>query len=282
MDQVFDSAILAQGDRRDGVGPGRQDLGPGPDDALVAHQLLHVCVGESGAIVEIEVAEGVPEGRALAENRRPAEAGLECLDEPPQGLFVVGAGVDVAALQSQIAAGTTLPVHAPDDAELALARGAALASAAAPRYEASTVGLAYAQDREGTTAGAAVYAAGADTEMSAGATQMAAAGYMAPLGYSAVPDDVDPGYPEVPVEFEDRPDDAEESDRKPFLLVGSALTSIFVVGVVALVISLLITLTSIEATFNRIWRVPTARLKFGGGHGGQNGLRDIIDPRRRT
>ena len=169
-------------------------------------------------------------------------AGLECLDEPPQGLFVVGAGVDVAALQSQIAAGTTLPVHAPDDAELALARGAALASAAAPRYEASTVGLAYAQDREGTTAGAAVYAAGADTEMSAGATQMAAAGYMAPLGYSAVPDDVDPGYPEVPVEFEDRPDDAEESDRKPFLLVGSALTSIFVVGVVALVISLAVSI----------------------------------------
>ena len=46
-----------------------------------------------------------------------------------------------------------------------------------------------------------------------------------------------PAIPEVPVEFEDRPDDAEESDRKPFLLVGSALTSIFVVGVVALVIS---------------------------------------------
>ena len=36
-----------------------------------------------------------------------------------------------------------------------------------------------------------------------------------------------------------------------------------VVGVVALVISLLITLTSIEATFNRIWRVPTARLQLG-------------------
>jgi len=36
-----------------------------------------------------------------------------------------------------------------------------------------------------------------------------------------------------------------------------------VVGVVALVVSLLITLTSIEATFNRIWRVPTARLQLG-------------------
>lgn len=33
-------------------------------------------------------------------------------------------------------------------------------------------------------------------------------------------------------------------------------------GVIALVMSLLITLTSIEATFNRIWRVKTARPKF--------------------
>jgi membrane protein len=35
------------------------------------------------------------------------------------------------------------------------------------------------------------------------------------------------------------------------------------VGVIVLVVSLLITLTSLEATFNRIWRVPTARPKFG-------------------
>ena len=35
-----------------------------------------------------------------------------------------------------------------------------------------------------------------------------------------------------------------------------------VAGVIALVISLLITLTSVEATFNRIWRVKTARPKF--------------------
>jgi len=34
------------------------------------------------------------------------------------------------------------------------------------------------------------------------------------------------------------------------------------IGVIALVVSLLITLTSIEATFNRIWRVKTARPKF--------------------
>ena len=33
-------------------------------------------------------------------------------------------------------------------------------------------------------------------------------------------------------------------------------------GVIALVVSLLITLTGVETTFNRIWRVPTARPKF--------------------
>lgn len=36
-----------------------------------------------------------------------------------------------------------------------------------------------------------------------------------------------------------------------------------VVGVLVLVLSLLITLNSIEATFNRIWRVPSARPRFG-------------------
>ncbi len=35
------------------------------------------------------------------------------------------------------------------------------------------------------------------------------------------------------------------------------------VGVIVLVVSLLITLSGIEAAFNRIWRVPTARPKFG-------------------
>ena len=153
---------------------------------------------------------------------------------------MVGSGVDVAAVKAQIAQGTTLPVHAPEEADLALARGAGLASAAAPRYEATTVGLGSVHDGEGTTAGAA-YSAGADTEMSAGATQLAAAGYMAPLGYSEVPDE-DAGYDAVPADVDVGDDVVEEPGRKPFLLVGSALTSVFVVGVVALVISLAVSI----------------------------------------
>ncbi|WP_227999638.1 hypothetical protein [Mycolicibacterium sp. P1-5] len=203
----------------------------------------------SGDIVKVQT-EDLHARDAVAELQRMI-AGLETIAEPPQGVFVLGSGVDVAAVKSQLALGTTLPVHAPDEAELALARGAALASATAPRYDASTVGLAYAQDPDGTTAGkvypaAGIYAAGASTEMSEAGTQMAAAGYMAPLGYSEVLDEHDGdisydsvGYDAVPEELDFAPD---ESGRKPFLLVGSALTSIFVVGVVALVISLAVSI----------------------------------------
>ena len=145
-------------------------------------------------------------------------AGLEAGDDPAQTLFMVGSGVDIAALKPEIAARTSLPVHAPEDGEMALARGAALASVNTPRYEASTVSLASTEDT------------------SAGATQMAAAGYMAPLGYSAVPDDDADFVAADYVGLEPAPENGAES--RPFLLVGSALSTIFVVGVVALVISL--------------------------------------------
>jgi uncharacterized membrane protein YgcG len=198
----------------------------------------------SGAIVKVQT-ESLHAQDAVAELQRMI-ADLEGLEQPPHGLFVLGSGVDVSAVKSQLSLGTTLPVHAPEDAELALARGAALASAAAPRYEASTVGLGYAQDPDGTTAGKA-YPAGADTEMSEAGTQMAAAGYMAPLGYSEVLDELegDLGYDAIPAD----PDFAVDGpERKPFLLVGSSLASIFVIGVVALVISLAV---SIRPTVNQ-------------------------------
>ena len=81
----------------------------------------------TGAIVKVQT-ESLHAQDAIAELQRMI-AGLEGLNQPPQGLFVLGAGVDVSAVKSQLALGTTLPVHAPEEAELALARGAALASA---------------------------------------------------------------------------------------------------------------------------------------------------------
>ncbi len=147
-------------------------------------------------------------------------AAVDGQDSPPQGMFVVGSGVDVSSVKAHLEHLVSIPVNAPDEPELALARGAALASAAAPALEASTVGLAYSQDPDGTTAGSA-YAglAGAATQLAPvrGPEQLMEADLVADL---------------------ETPDEG----RKPFLLVGSALTSIFVVGVVALVISLAVSI----------------------------------------
>jgi hypothetical protein len=145
-------------------------------------------------------------------------AAVDAQDSSPQGMFVVGSGVDVSSVKAHLENLVSLPVSAPDEPEIALARGAALASANAPAFEATTVGLAYSQDPDGTTAGNAHAAlAAADTQL-------------APVGsdnYGAQTD-IEPI--------------AAEEGRKPFLLVGSALTSIFVVGVVALVISLAVSI----------------------------------------
>jgi hypothetical protein len=164
-------------------------------------------------------------------------AGLTDLPAAPQALFVVGSGISVGAIKLQLESATSLPVSAPDEPELALARGAALASANAPLFEASTVGLASAKaGSEGTTAGA--YAAGA---AAADVTQAAGVGYMDAadaLAYSDVgPDSM--AFEQVEVVPEEA---ARQEGRKPFLLVGSALTSIFVLGVTALVISLAVSI----------------------------------------
>ena len=125
-------------------------------------------------------------------------AHLESMPEPPRAVFIIGAGVDISALRAEIASRTTLPVHIPEEPELALARGAALAAAQAPRFEAATVGLH----------------AGEEDLTEAGPTQLA------------------------PVADASAAEDAE----KPFVLVGSALASIFVVGMLALAISLAVTI----------------------------------------
>jgi len=158
---------------------------------------------------------------------RAMVAALEGTDEPPQAVFVVGSGVGVAAVAAQVSEQTALPVHAPGDAEFALARGAALAAAGTPRYEAATVGIAPGDDLT-----------------AAGITQL---GYLGPLGYSAVPDDdgdggLDAGDAGGEGDDDPPPVVGDTADPKPFLLVGSALASIFVVGVVSLFISLAVSI----------------------------------------
>jgi hypothetical protein len=77
---------------------------------------------------------------------------LTCLtahESNPQGLFIVGSGFDLTSLQSTLGQTIPLPVIVPEEPTLALARGAALVAATAPHFDASTAGLAYAQDPEG-------------------------------------------------------------------------------------------------------------------------------------
>lgn len=177
------------------------------DGAVVAVQSRALCAGDAvddlGAMV----------------------AAVEHTAEPPEAVFLMGAGRDVADLAERIAGRTTLPVHGPDDADLALARGAALAAASTPRFEAATVQV---------SAGAPELFA----DTAAGETQLAAAGYMAPLGYSALPDEGVDVVGEVDQAAGDEapPGPAE----KPFLLVGSTLAAVFVVGVTALVLYLVV------------------------------------------
>lgn len=153
---------------------------------------------------------------------------LERASQPPQAVFVVGSRVDISALTARIAERTMLPVHAPDNAELALARGAAMASASAPRHEAATVGL---------------IPGGIPTDDGLTAAGMTQLGYVTPLGYSAVPDyDDDLEADDVEAGEPIGPSATAETEQKPFLLVGSALASFFVVGVVSLVFSLAVSI----------------------------------------
>ncbi|MBV9513060.1 MAG: hypothetical protein JO280_03305 [Mycobacteriaceae bacterium] len=122
--------------------------------------------------------------------------GLKTHEPRPDGMFVVGSGgVDATAVKSNLENLVSMPVRAPDEPELALARAAALAAANAPRVDASTVGLAYSQQPDEAATGTGVLNGAKDT-------------------------------------FDD------EENRKPFLLAGSALATMFAVGVVALVVSL--------------------------------------------
>ena len=70
----------------------------------------------------------------------------EALDLQPEGLLVVGSGVDIPLIKPALEDATSLPLSVPEHPETALARGAALASANAPLFASSTAALAYALD----------------------------------------------------------------------------------------------------------------------------------------
>jgi len=142
-------------------------------------------------------------------------ATLEARESQPQGLFVVGSGVDVGAVKSHLEKLVTLPVIVPEDPEMALARGAALTAANAPHVEASTSAMAYSLDPDGETAVTAASVSGdADTQQ-------------APVA-RAHTDETSSG-PKTNYAGE---------GRKSSTPVGSLVAAIFVISVVALVMSI--------------------------------------------
>jgi hypothetical protein len=215
-----DSATLAVVDTTDGsIADVRRELLPDDDDEAVAKLVALVSAAEA-------------------------------LEEHPEGVLVVGSGVDVPLIQPALEAATSLPLSVPERPDLALARGAALASAHAPLFASSTDALAYALDPGTGSVSQHAFAPGylAVAESAADADSGANA-----LAYSAVADDSAAVYAR---EGSDAFADADEEEdfttgmypdfslaaferpsRTPFLAAMSVML-IFTVGVVALVISL--------------------------------------------
>src|SRR6201993_2405432 len=154
--------------------------------------------------------------------------GLERMESPPDGLYLVGSGVDIAPIKPALESATALDVSAPEEP---VARGAALASANAPLFSSSTAALAYAQD-PGTGA----------------VDHFALSDYLGvPVGpdfgdddhaYSAVADD-DGDARTVVIERLFAPDQVQPR-RRPVLLVGSALAVAGISAALALEIALAI------------------------------------------
>lgn len=144
-------------------------------------------------------------------------AALDGLESRPDGVFIVGCGVDIVPIKPQLDATVSIPVSAPEEPDMALARGAALASANAPLFASSTAALAYAQD-PGTGEVNPNALAPAYLAVSANARSGDSA-----LAYSALADeDVDEGLRE----------------HRPFLLASSGVAAAILIGIVALAISL--------------------------------------------
>ncbi|WP_292975636.1 hypothetical protein [Mycobacterium sp.] len=173
----------------------------------------------------------------------------EGLDLQPDGLLVVGSGVDIPLIKPALVDATSLPISVPEHPETALARGAALASANAPLFASSTAAQAYALDP-----GTGVVSHHVDTPgylaVAEAAVPVADAGADA-LAYSAVDDDSAAIYTQLDHDayVDDHEDfttgmypdfdrlEQEQQSRTPFLVAMGVLI-IFVAGVMGLVISL--------------------------------------------
>src|SRR6202161_2421718 len=162
-------------------------------------------------------------------------AGLDELETQPQSVFIVGTGVDIAAIKPQLETLTALPVTAAEEPETALAWGAALASANAPLFVSSAAALAYAQD-PGT--GAVDPFAVSPGYLAAPDVPLGTSIGEEDLAYSAVPDEeADAHTVTQPALGVDVVED-DQHQRGPLVLVGSILAVLFVAAVLSLEVAL--------------------------------------------
>jgi hypothetical protein len=155
----------------------------------------------------------------------------------PEGVFVVGDGIDIAPLKPALEAVTGLRVSAPEEPETALARGAALASANAPLFASTVAALAYSQD-PGTDK--------VDRYLSVPDVSDVGS---EPIAYSCVPD------PETDTDTDTALMDAavnggiDKTLRRgsPLLLVSTTLAATIVIALVALEVALAINIRTTVA-----------------------------------
>lgn len=189
-------------------------------------------------------------------------AGVDRLTSRPDGLFVVGSGVNVAMIKSELDRVSPVPVSAPEEPEMALARGAALASAHAPLFSTSTRAMAWAQDPGTGIVDPALVSLGLayvpPADVLPERVDYNATSDHNALAYSAAPDYTDSGY--LPA-LDDAADNAELTDsrlldfttaldqryeRKPLLVTGGVAV-LFLVGVVGLAVAMAVTIRPTNA-----------------------------------
>jgi len=208
---------------------------------------LAVIDSADGSIADVHRHELPDDDDAAVAQLATIVAGAEQLQTRPNGVFVVGAGIDIPLIKPALEAATSLPLSAPEEPETALARGAALASANAPLFVSTTAAQAWAQDPGTGAVDPFAFTPGyfeVTTDAESGANLLA---------YSAVSDDFADGYTGEYTAATTLLGEADH-ERKPFALLGSVLASIFIVGVAALVVSLAISIR------------PTAGVRPDPGH----------------
>lgn len=184
---------------------------------------------DSATLAVVEVADGSivdlhrqsVQDASLAAGLVTMVAGLDAPGSRADGVFLIGCGVDIVGVKPALEAATSLVVSCPEEPEMALARGAALASANAPLFASSTSALAYALDPgTGEVNPRALTPSYLDVCAMAGVSEGA-------LAYSAVDDDTDhPAEPDT------------DSKRRPLALVSGAIVGVAAVVAGVLVVSL--------------------------------------------